>query len=58
MCLFIAECQKKNIKVLGVTAIKYSFFQIKGWEIVIEQFNRQTKNSGWLIGKLNKIGLQ
>lgn len=55
MCLFIKECLKKNIKILGVSSIKYSFLQIKGWEMIIEQFNRQSKNSGWLISKLNKV---
>jgi hypothetical protein len=55
MCSFINECQQKNIKILNVTSIVYTFFQIKGWEIEIKQFNRQSRNSGWLISKLSKI---
>jgi len=37
-----------------VTVI-YNFRQVPGWEMEIEQFNRQTRNSGWLISKLTKL---
>lgn len=36
-------------------AVIYYFTQIPGWEIEIKQYNRPTKNSGWLISKLKKI---
>jgi hypothetical protein len=36
-------------------AVSYDFKQIPGWEIEIKQYNRQTKNSGWLISKLKRI---
>ncbi|MCF6130907.1 hypothetical protein [Flavobacterium wongokense] len=54
MCLFIAECRQNNIKILHANSIVYTFSQIKGWQIEIRQFNRQSRNSGWLISKLIK----
>lgn len=53
--LFIDACLKKQLKVLRALSITYDFYQIKGWRIEIKQFNRQSKNSGWLISRLEKI---
>jgi predicted RND superfamily exporter protein len=35
--------------------VSYDFKQIPGWEIAITQYNRQTRNSGWLINRLTRI---
>ena len=53
--LFIDACLKKQLKVLRAMSITYDFYQIKGWRIEVKQFNRQSKNSGWLISRLVKI---
>jgi len=53
--LFINECLGNHVKIISVKSVTYSFFQIKGWDMEIQQFNRQSKNSGWLINKLIKL---
>ena len=53
--LFITECISHRLKIVSVKNVTYSFLQIKGWDIEIQQFNRSTKNSGWLIDKLIKL---
>ena len=55
MSAFIHQILNKNLKILQTNAITYEFFQIDGWKIEIQQFNRPTKNSGWLIHKLIKM---
>jgi hypothetical protein len=52
---FVSQCMSHRIKVIGVKSVTYSFFQIKGWDMEIQQFNRSTRNSGWLIYKLTKL---
>lgn len=52
--VFIDACIKNKLKVKEATSITYDFYQINGWLIEIKQFNRQSKNSGWLISKLTK----
>jgi hypothetical protein len=54
-CLFINECLNNHLKILRANSVTYSCLQIKGWDIEIQQYNRQTKNSGWLISKLIKL---
>lgn len=54
MCSFINQCLSKELKIVQVNTVSYSFFQIKGWEIVVKKYDRETKNSGWLISKLTK----
>jgi hypothetical protein len=51
---FIKECYAGNIEEQSPTAVKYNVGQIKGWNMEIQQFDRQTQNSGWLISKLTK----
>ncbi len=55
MCLFINECLNNRIKILRSVTVTYRFLQIKGWDMEVQQYNRQTKNSGWLISKLIKL---
>ncbi|WP_309641457.1 hypothetical protein [Flavobacterium sp.] len=55
MSAFIRQILNKNLKILQTNYISYVFCQIDGWKIEIQQFNRPTKNSGWLINKLIRI---
>ncbi|HTE02144.1 MAG TPA: hypothetical protein VK668_22805 [Mucilaginibacter sp.] len=55
LCVFINECINNRLKIINVKNITYSCSQVKGWSIEIKQYNRQTKNSGWLISKLKKV---
>lgn len=54
MSVFIRQILNKNLKILQTNSITYTFCQIEGWKIEVQQFNRPTKNSGWLISKLIK----
>lgn len=55
MSAFIRQILNKNLKITQTNSISYVFFQIDGWKIEIQQFNRPTKNSGWLISKLTRM---
>jgi hypothetical protein len=48
------EILNGHLTISKSITVTYDFKQIPGWEIIIEQYNRQTKNSGWLISKLIK----
>ncbi|UOQ96714.1 hypothetical protein MUN81_15875 [Hymenobacter sp. 5317J-9] len=52
---FVGACLKNQLKVVRATSISYTFLQIKGWQIEVKQFHRQSLNSGWLISKLVKL---
>jgi hypothetical protein len=49
---FIQACLSKKLVINNVANISYHFLQIDNWILEVKQFNRQTKNSGWLISKL------
>jgi len=51
---FIQESINNNAQITRVNNITYHFNQIDGWAFDIQQYNRQTRNSGWLISKLTK----
>jgi len=38
-----------------IDSIKYHLLQIKGWIVSVGHFNRNSKNSGWLIDNLMKV---
>ena len=46
--------QKSQIKFLQINAISYHFMQIKGWIVIVDYFNRNERNSGWLINSLTR----
>ncbi|TDQ09433.1 hypothetical protein [Pedobacter metabolipauper] len=52
--LFLQECADKRLTIKGANSISYHFLQLDNWIVEVRQFNRQTKNSGWLISKLTK----
>ena len=41
-----------KIKFLQVDSVSYSLFQLPNWIIEVKYFNREEKNSGWLISRL------
>jgi len=55
LTLFIYEIKKGNLTFKTVSTIKFHFFQISGWYFELSDFNRKSKNSGWLISKLASI---
>jgi hypothetical protein len=52
--LFANEIAKSQLLINRVSAISYRFTHVAGWSFDVQQYNRQTKNSGWLINKLSK----
>jgi hypothetical protein len=43
-----------DITLKSVKKIRYHFLQIPSWIMVVEQYSRNTTNSGWLISTLEK----
>lgn len=52
---FMRELMNGNLIFQQVNQVKYHFLQVKDWVFVVEKFNRQSNNSGWLISKLLKV---
>lgn len=51
--LQFAELAKGGkIELVNVNSPTYHFLQIPGWSFTVDQFNRDSKNSGWLISSL------
>jgi len=55
LTLFIYEYKNGNLQFNAVTRVKFHFFQVDGWYFEISEYNRQGKNSGWLISTLMRI---
>jgi hypothetical protein len=49
------EILNGHLVVNETITVSYDFKQIPGWEIEIKQYNRQTRNSGWLISRLTRM---
>ena len=47
--------QKNDLKFIGVQEITYYVLDIPGWVLVVKEFNRDSKNSGWLISDVIQI---
>lgn len=52
----VEKVKKSEIKFVHVNTISYHFMQIEGWIAIVDYFNRNEKNSGWLINSLIKAG--
>ncbi len=52
---FISLVQNSQLKFQQVNKISYRLAQLDGWMMEINYFNRDTKNSGWLISNLVKL---
>jgi hypothetical protein len=51
--LFLSEVATGNITIKNTEKIVY-FISFPKWEITVEEFNRTTTNSGWLISDITK----
>lgn len=51
--LFLTEVQSKRLKVQTIEQVTYHI-TFPGWEITVDDYNRNTTNSGWLISGVNK----
>lgn len=54
LSVFVHEWQHNRIVFQQVISITYHFLQVEGWIMTLEDFKRQSKNSGWLISNLIK----
>jgi hypothetical protein len=52
LALFIQESRNNLLTVQQVNSITYHFLQVDGWIFTLDNFSRNTRNSGWLISKL------
>jgi hypothetical protein len=51
--LFMTEVQAKRMKIQTIEQVTYHI-AFPGWEITVDDFNRNTNNSGWLISNIVK----
>ncbi len=54
---FINEVVNNRLVVKRAVSLNYKFYQISGWVFEVNEFDRQSRNSGWLISKLTKVPL-
>ena len=52
LTLFFYQMKKGKLKFKEINTVKFHFFQIKNWYFELSYFNRNNKNSGWLISNL------
>jgi hypothetical protein len=52
LSLFVEEVKNGNLKFESVNNVKFHFFQVQGWYFELVYFNRNDRNSGWLISNL------
>lgn len=43
------------LKIESIQEVKYRIYAIPGWCIILKDFNRNTKNAGWLIEDLQRL---
>ena len=51
---FLYQVESGNLSFLHIHKIVYHFLNVPGWVFTVENFNRMTYNSGWLISGLSK----
>ncbi|MGE0077187.1 MAG: hypothetical protein AB7S48_04925 [Bacteroidales bacterium] len=51
--LFLTEIAKNRIKIQTIEKVTYTI-TLTDWEITVEEFNRSSNNSGWLISNIKK----
>lgn len=54
LLLFI---KKSEVKFDQINSTSYHLLQLNGWVVVVDYFNRNEKNAGWLINRLEKVSL-
>jgi hypothetical protein len=55
LSLFVEEVKNGNLKFESVNNVKFHFFQVPNWYFELVYFNRNDRNSGWLISNLLKV---
>jgi hypothetical protein len=53
--LFVSYIKNGQLKFQYVKKISFHFYQVNGWILKVEQFNRKSINSGWLISAAQKV---
>ena len=53
--VFFAYVYEGLLDIEHVKGLQFMFLQVPGWSFTIEEFNRQTMNSGWLITSFSKM---
>ena len=53
--LFVSYIKNGQLKFRYVKKISFHFYQVSGWILKVEQFNRKSINSGWLISAAQKV---
>lgn len=51
---FINEIAKKRIIIQNTELVTY-YITFPGWEITVDEFNRNSNNSGWLISNIKRL---
>jgi hypothetical protein len=51
--LFLSELAKNRIEILDIEKVTYHI-TFPGWKITVDEFNRSSNNSGWLISDVTK----
>ena len=52
---FLALVRSNQLKIESVTDIEFVFLQVPDYEFRVKHFERDSKNSGWLIDSFSKI---
>lgn len=52
---FLALVRMNLLKIDAVTDVEFTFLQVPDYSFTIKYFNRETKNSGWLIDSFKRI---
>ncbi len=52
---FISLVKKGVVSFQYVKSINYHYYQVPGWVFTTQYFDRKTKNSGWLINKMEQV---
>ncbi len=55
LCKLISLAKQSKVKFGQIDDIAYYLFQVDGWIMKIDYFNRNDYNSGWLISQLIKV---
>lgn len=52
LTLFVYGIRNEQIEFSQVNRVSYHFLQVEDWVFTVHQFNRPTRNAGWLISQL------
>lgn len=53
--VFFTLYHTKQLTIEYITNLQFMFFQVPGYVLTIKEFDRQTKNAGWLITSIEKM---